>query len=89
MLNVFVIACFLGCYVVSRVTPALHSPLMSVTNAISSVVIIGGILASGVAESWLGSAAVILSAVNIVGGFVLTNRMLQMFAGKRKSAIEK
>lgn len=83
-LTIFILACFVGYYVVLRVTPALHSPLMSVTNAISSVIIIGGMLAAGaVTESWLGFVVVLLASINIVGGFLLTHRMLSMFSSKK------
>ncbi len=91
-LTIFVLSCFVGYYVVLKVTPALHSPLMSVTNAISSVIIIGGMLAAGaVSESWLGFIAVFLASINIVGGFLLTHRMLSMFSSKnspKKSSFE-
>jgi NAD(P) transhydrogenase subunit alpha len=86
LFTVFVLAIFVGYYVVWKVTPALHSPLMAITNAISSVVILGGILACGSGElslsSYLGFGAVLLAAVNIVGGFVVTQRMLEMFRKK-------
>ena len=86
-LTVFVLACFVGYYVVWRVTPALHSPLMSVTNAISSVIIVGALIAAGPADfsfsQAMGFFAVLLAAVNIFGGFIVTNRMLSMF--KKKS----
>lgn len=83
-ITIFILACFVGYYVVLKVTPALHSPLMSVTNAISSVIIIGGILAAGAhTSSWLGFFAVVLASINIVGGFVLTHRMLSMFSKKK------
>lgn len=86
-LTVFVLAVFVGYYVVWRVTPALHSPLMSVTNAISSVIIVGAIIAAGPAEfgfaKFMGFVAVTLAAVNIFGGFIVTQRMLQMFQRKR------
>lgn len=86
-LTVFILACFVGYYVVMKVTPALHSPLMSVTNAISSVIIIGGILAAGIhlfcISSVFGFLAVFLASINIVGGFVLTYRMLSMFSKKK------
>jgi len=86
-LTVFVLACFVGYYVVWRVTPALHSPLMAVTNAISSVIIVGALIAAGPAEmsfsSVMGFLAVILASVNIFGGFLVTQRMLAMF--KKKS----
>ena len=87
-LTVFVLACFVGYYVVWRVTPALHSPLMAVTNAISSVIIVGALIAAGPAgmslSKWMGFAAVILASVNIFGGFIVTRRMLQMFTKKKK-----
>ena len=80
---VFLMACFVGYYVVWNVTPALHSPLMGVTNAISSVIIVGAMLATGLANSgWamaFGFLGVTLASVNIFGGFVVTQRMLQMF----------
>lgn len=86
-LTVFVLACFVGYYVVWRVTPALHSPLMSVTNAISSVIIVGALIAAGPAgfsvSKVLGFVAVILASVNIFGGFIVTQRMLQMFQKKK------
>ena len=81
-LIVFVLAIFVGYYVVWSVTPALHTPLMSVTNAISSVIIVGALIATGAAgsaASWFGFLAVILAAVNIFGGFTVTQRMLAMF----------
>lgn len=85
-LTIFVLACFVGYYVVWKVTPALHSPLMSITNAISSIVIIGGILAVGALDSGfsgvLGFFAIVLASVNIFGGFVITQRMLSMFKKK-------
>ena len=86
-LTVFVLAVFVGYYVVWRVTPALHSPLMSVTNAISSVIIVGALIAAGpVGISFakiMGFVAVALASVNIFGGFIVTQRMLQMFQKKR------
>jgi len=86
-LTVFVLAVFVGYHVVWRVTPALHSPLMSVTNAISSVIIVGALIAAGpLGVSFakiMGFIAVTLAAVNIFGGFVVTQRMLQMFQRKR------
>jgi NAD(P) transhydrogenase subunit alpha len=85
---VFLMACFVGYYVVWNVTPALHSPLMAVTNAISSVIVVGAMLAAGLALSgWsmgFGFIAVTLASVNIFGGFVVTQRMLQMFQKKKK-----
>ena len=87
-LTVFVLACFVGYYVVWRVTPALHSPLMAVTNAISSVIIVGALIAAGPAQmdfsSIMGFFAVILASVNIFGGFLVTQRMLSMFQKKKK-----
>jgi NAD(P) transhydrogenase subunit alpha len=86
LFTVFVLACFVGYYVVWRVTPALHSPLMAVTNAISSVIIVGAIIAAGPAEfgfaKFMGFVAVTLAAVNIFGGFIVTQRMLSMFKKK-------
>ena len=86
--TVFVLAVFVGYHVVWRVTPALHSPLMSVTNAISSVIIVGALLAAGPAgvslSKVLGFVAVILASVNIFGGFIITQRMLLMFKKKQK-----
>ena len=83
LLAIFLMACFVGYYVVWNVTPALHSPLMSVTNAISSVIVVGAMLATGLGTSgWamgFGFIAVMLASVNIFGGFVVTYRMLSMF----------
>ena len=85
-LTVFVLACFVGYYVVWRVTPALHSPLMAVTNAVSSVIIVGALMAAGLQEltlsTWLGLGAVVLASINIFGGFIVTQRMLQMYKKK-------
>ena len=85
--TVFVLACFVGYHVVWRVTPALHSPLMSVTNAISSVIIVGALIAAGPADfnfsQVMGFIAVILASVNIFGGFIVTHRMLSMFKRKK------
>ncbi len=86
-LTVFILACFVGYHVVWRVTPALHSPLMGITNAISSVIIVGAILATGAHStstfsSVLGFLAVIFASVNIFGGFIITQRMLHMFKKK-------
>ena len=84
---IFVMACFVGFYVVWSVTPALHSPLMAVTNAISSVIIVGGLLAAGPADmnfsKVMGFCAVTLASVNIFGGFIVTQRMLGMFKKKK------
>ncbi len=87
-LTVFILACFVGYYVVWKVTPALHSPLMGVTNAISSVIIVGALIAAGPAEvsfaKIMGFLAVILASINIFGGFIVTHRMLSMFKKKTK-----
>jgi len=85
-LTVFMLACFVGYYVVWRVTPALHSPLMAVTNAVSSVIIVGALLAAGPIEmtsaKWMGLGAVVLASINIFGGFIVTQRMLAMYKKK-------
>ena len=81
-LTVFVLACFVGWQLVWNVTPALHTPLMSVTNAISGIIVIGGILQIGsplTATKWLAALAVLVSTINIAGGFLVTHRMLSMF----------
>ena len=87
-LTVFVLACFVGYYVVWRVTPALHSPLMAVTNAVSSVIIVGALMAAGLKDltfsTWLGVGAVVLASINIFGGFIVTQRMLHMYKKKAK-----
>lgn len=90
-LTVFVLACFVGYFVVWRVTPALHTPLMAVTNAISSIIIVGAIIAAGsvameTVPSQLGLVALFLASVNIFGGFIVTQRMLQMFKKKRSAS---
>jgi proton-translocating NAD(P)+ transhydrogenase subunit alpha len=89
-LVVFVLAIFVGYHVIWNVTPALHTPLMSVTNAISSVIIVGAILAAGPSEvdfgSILGAVAVGLASVNVFGGFLVTQRMLEMFRKKAPKA---
>lgn len=87
LLTVFVLACFVGYYVVWRVTPALHSPLMSVTNAVSSVIIVGALIAAGTplfSSQFFGFLAVALASVNIFGGFIVTQRMLAMYKKKSK-----
>ena len=88
-LSIFVLAVFVGYYVVWNVTPALHSPLMGVTNAISSVIVVGAILAAGTADNWgariFGFLAVTFASVNIFGGFLVTRRMLAMFQTKKKA----
>lgn len=87
LFTIFVLAVFVGYYVVWNVTPALHSPLMGVTNAISSVIIVGALIAAGPSgmslSKFLGFVAVILASVNIFGGFIVTQRMLQMFKKKK------
>jgi NAD(P) transhydrogenase subunit alpha len=93
LLSIFVLAVFVGYYVVWSVTPALHTPLMSVTNAISSVIVVGALLAVGVplvagdsGPVWaraLGVIALILASVNIFGGFLVTQRMLGMYKKKK------
>ena len=86
-LTVFVLAVFVGYHVVWRVTPALHSPLMAVTNAISSVIIVGALIAAGPSDfgfsEAMGLLAVVLASVNIFGGFIVTQRMLSMFKKKK------
>jgi NAD(P) transhydrogenase subunit alpha len=93
ILSVFVLACFVGYFVVWGVTPALHTPLMAVTNAISSVIIVGALIASaaatagtaaGTTAKWLGLIAVVLASVNIFGGFAVTERMLAMYKKKER-----
>ena len=91
-LSIFILSIFVGYYVVWSVTPSLHTPLMSVTNAISSVIIVGAIIAAlaGSSESifetsnMFGFLAIILAAINIFGGFLVTQRMLQMYKKKKK-----
>jgi len=90
LLAIFLLACFVGYYVVWNVTPALHSPLMGVTNAISSVIVVGAMLAVGLSDSaWarvFGFLGVMLASVNIFGGFVVTQRMLGMFQANKPRA---
>jgi len=85
-ITVLILACFVGYYVVWRVTPALHSPLMGVTHAISSVIIVGALIAAGPADlgfaQIMGFLGIVLASINIFGGFIVTQRMLAMF--KRK-----
>jgi len=94
-LIIFVLAIFVGYHVVWTVTPALHTPLMSVTNAISGIILVGAMLAAGPAAfdwgGWVGVAAVALASVNVFGGFLVTQRMLEMFKKKepKTSAPEK
>ena len=86
-LTILVLALFVGVEVISKVPPLLHTPLMSGSNAISGITVVGAILAAGnendVLAQWLGFAAVVFATVNVVGGFLVTNRMLEMF--KRKT----
>lgn len=88
ILSIFAMACFVGYYVVWSVTPALHTPLMAVTNAISSVIIVGALVASAAAAvpaaKWLGLFGVVLASINIFGGFAVTERMLAMYKKKEK-----
>jgi len=90
ILSIFVLACFVGYYVVWSVTPALHTPLMAVTNAISSVIVVGALVAAAAQaaglSSWLGLAAVAMASVNIFGGFAVTARMLAMYKKKDRPA---
>ena len=91
-LSIFILSIFIGYYVVWSVTPSLHTPLMSVTNAISSVIIVGAIIAASdlslesgfELSNGLGLIAIILAAINIFGGFLVTQRMLQMYKKKKK-----
>jgi NAD(P) transhydrogenase subunit alpha len=90
ILSIFVLACFVGYYVVWSVTPALHTPLMAVTNAISSVITVGALVAAAAkgeaASSWLGLIAVVFASINIFGGFAVTARMLAMYKKKDRAA---
>ena len=87
-LIIFVLAIYVGYHVVWTVTPALHTPLMAVTNAISAIVIVGAMLAAALTDTWLGKSmgvlAVALAAVNVFGGFLVTRRMLEMFKKKER-----
>lgn len=87
-LIIFVLAIYVGYHVVWNVTPALHTPLMAVTNAISAIVIVGAMLAAGLtvghAGKFFGTVAVALAAVNVFGGFLVTRRMLEMFRKKKR-----
>jgi len=91
ILSIFILACFIGYYVVWSVTPALHTPLMAVTNAISSVIIVGALIAAaaggtagGEQAKWLGLVGIVLASVNIFGGFAVTQRMLAMYKKKER-----
>ena len=95
-LSIFVLSIFIGYYVVWSVTPSLHTPLMSVTNAISSVIIVGAIIAASNLSSnasfelsnIFGFVAILLAAINIFGGFLVTQRMLQMYKKKEKKKVK-
>ena len=95
-LSIFILSIFVGYYVVWSVTPSLHTPLMSVTNAISSVIIVGAIVAaSNIApdvsfelSNMFGIIAILIAAVNIFGGFLVTQRMLQMYKTKKKKKVK-
>jgi H+-translocating NAD(P) transhydrogenase subunit alpha len=91
-LIIFVLAIYVGYHVVWNVTPALHTPLMAVTNAISAIIVVGAMLAAALTETPLGKTmgvlAVALAAVNIFGGFLVTKRMLEMFKKKEKKATQ-
>ena len=90
--SIFILSIFIGYYVVWSVTPSLHTPLMSVTNAISSVIIVGALIAAlvenpdnqNIFSNYLGFLAILLAAINIFGGFLVTQRMLQMYKKKEK-----
>lgn len=88
-LYIFVLACFIGYYVIWGVTPSLHTPLVALTNAISGIVIVGALLVTGLEEAGamaeiIGFFAVLLASINVFGGFLVTNRMLSMFKKKDK-----
>ncbi|MGC6511953.1 MAG: proton-translocating transhydrogenase family protein [Parvibaculales bacterium] len=91
LISIFILAVFVGYFVVWSVTPALHTPLMSVTNAISAVIVVGALVAVNVqpvdaastASRWLGFAGVVFASVNIFGGFMVTQRMLAMYRKKK------
>tara|TARA_B100001750_G_scaffold129319_1_gene102803 strand:+ start:2017 stop:2340 length:324 start_codon:yes stop_codon:yes gene_type:complete len=91
-ITVFVLAIFLGFELISKVPPTLHTPLMSGANAISGITIVGALILSNTAfnngnpgvAAWLAFAALVMASINVVGGFMVTNRMLEMIAGKRK-----
>ena len=91
-LIIFVLAIYVGYHVVWTVTPALHTPLMAVTNAISAIIIVGAMLAAGLTEGRLGQImgvlAVALAAVNVFGGFLVTQRMLEMFRKKEPKVVK-
>jgi NAD(P) transhydrogenase subunit alpha len=86
ILTIFVLAIFVGFEVITKVPPTLHTPLMSGSNAISGITLIGAVIAAGAADltlaAWLGFAAVVVATINVVGGFLVTHRMLGMFRPK-------
>lgn len=86
-LTVFVLAVFVGFEIITKIPPTLHTPLMSGSNAISGITLVGALLSAGAQHTqlttWLGFAAVVLATINVVGGFLVTNRMLSMFGRKR------
>jgi NAD(P) transhydrogenase subunit alpha len=86
LITIFILSCFVGYYLVWKVTPALHTPLMSITNAISGIIIIGSMMAAGTTgfsiSSAIGYLATFFAAINIFGGFIVTERMLEMFKKK-------
>ena len=89
-LYVFVLACFIGYWVIWNVTPSLHTPLISLTNSISGIIIVGALLVAGFDEmgvigTVIGFCAVLLASINIFGGFLVTQRMLRMFKKKKKA----
>ena len=89
LLTVFILTCFVGYYVVWKVTPALHTPLMSVTNAISSIIILGALISAGsqtdLIPKIIGNAGIFITAINIFGGFFITHRMLKMYKKRNHS----
>ncbi|MXW65002.1 MAG: NAD(P) transhydrogenase subunit alpha [Bacteroidetes bacterium SB0662_bin_6] len=91
-LVIFILAAFIGFEVISKVPQTLHTPLMSGTNAISGITIVGALVATGMIESpwakWIGFAALIVATINVVGGFLVTDRMLQMFKPKQRDSKE-
>ncbi|MBN1909487.1 MAG: NAD(P) transhydrogenase subunit alpha [Pirellulales bacterium] len=86
-LTVFVLAVFVGFEIITKIPPTLHTPLMSGSNAISGITLVGALIAAGSQHHWfacaLGFAAVVMAMINVVGGFLVTNRMLEMFRKKR------
>ena len=86
-LTIFLLAIFLGFEIITKIPPTLHTPLMSGSNAISGITLIGALLSAGAQQTWLattlGTAAVVMATINVVGGFLVTHRMLEMFRRKR------